>query len=317
MPDVYDNQAAKLVSILELSGKSTVVQTLAKSLRSGKTAKVTRDSFAADVRADNPALYDALTTISSDLETVEDLVRIIVAPETPNEVVDFYTRLTNDPLYQLEILDEFVNGGAESGEIGELGWSFSSAGTAGTVNNQAAEKRHYGLIRIACGAASASVQALHLGGVAADVVLNADDIHRSIAIIRLGSTITSSKTRFGFFLSAVGVGTAITDGIYFEYTSSDGLWHGVCRVGSVETRINGPTAVLSQWEKLEIYRLSDGSVDFFISDLNIGNISTNVPADVGLNTVFAIEATSAAAKNFDVDYFRLTGQLLPYNERFT
>ncbi len=315
--DLYTKQAALLVSRLGLPGNSTIVNNIAQLLRSGQTDKTKRDSNIKHLENADPRLYTTVKSLSDDLQTVETLLRTVVSPDTPNDDVQFYSRLVNDPLYQLELIDDFINATTETGEIGTLGWSFASAGTAGAVNNLNAVRRHPGIIEIVTGNTSGSIESVFLGGAAADLVINFDDILRMIGIVRIPTPITSMKTRFGAFKSAIGTGAAITDGAYWEYTSSDGLWHGVCRVGSVETRINGPAAVADQWEKLEIYQLLDGTVDFFISDKNIGNISTNLPTNVGLNVAYAAEVTSANARDFDFDYFRLTGPLLPYNERFT
>lgn len=303
-------QALFLQRLLKAKDDSVTLNKIEKGLRL-LTSKPQRESSFQELKVKDPTVFSSLKRISDDLSTIEELARTITDPDVPDETVNVLERLVDDPLYHIDEWDHFINQGAEVGEIGKLGWSFSGGGAVGNV---AAERRHMGIITVPSTNVSGNITALFLGGVAGDTVVNSDDIQRMQFIVRLGATITAMLFRAGMMLN---LATSNVNGIYFEYTAASGVWNAVTQAAGVETRTAGKTAVASQWEKLEFFIRDDGQVDFFVGDVLFASHSTNIPSNTALNIGIATEVTSNNIRSADIDYFRMTSPLYPYNEMFT
>jgi hypothetical protein len=77
-------------------------------------------------------------------------------------------------------------------------------------------------------------------------------------------------------------------------------------------------AAVGTWYKFEIYRLDDGTFDFFINDVLVANHTTNIPPD-GTGLVISTNAQTnvADSREWEVDYFRITSVVYPYDSRRT
>ena len=288
----------------------TKLNKLTNLIRSKGNVNV-RNAGLESVQKEYPRIIDSLSTVSQDLQRTEELLDIITNPDTSDLTVEFFDRLANDPHYQFDLWEPFINQGAEVGEIGTHGWTFSGGGAVVNLN---AEKRHPGIIRVPTTNVSGNITALFLGGAGGDLIINSDDPGRIQFLIRLGSTITAMKCRLGLMANTA---TSNVNGIYWEYTSSDGLWHPVTQNAGTETRSDARAAVASQWEKLEIIFLDDECIiDFYTSDTLVASHTTNIPTNIGHNIGMAVEVSSNNIRQADIDEFRMTGKLLPYNERF-
>ena len=89
-------------------------------------------------------------------------------------------------------------------------------------------------------------------------------------------------------LGSITLPNTILFGIFFEYTDNEngGRWQALCEDGVAETSVDtGITVVGLQYYKLEWEINAAGtSVEFFIDDVSVATITTNIPTGVANNT---------------------------------
>lgn len=100
-----------------------------------------------------------------------------------------------------------------------------------------------------------------------------------------------------------------TDGIFFRYTHTEngGRWTLVCERATVETTLDsGVAAVANTWTNLKIQTYNSTSATFYINDINVGTISTNLPTSAeftGVNIgIYKSVGTSTRALRSDWVY---------------
>lgn len=73
--------------------------------------------------------------------------------------------------------------------------------------------------------------------------------------------------------------TAPTTGIYFVYSVGSAFWQAAATVGGVSSSVTSSvTVAINTWYRLKAEVNEAGTrVDFFINDVNIGNVTTNIP----------------------------------------
>ena len=106
---------------------------------------------------------------------------------------------------------------------------------------------------------------------------------------------------------------AQTDGVFFRYTHAEngGRWTLVCEKATVETTLDsGIAAVANTWTNLRIETYDSTSATFYINDVNVGTISTNIPGSAdftGVNVgIYKSVGTSTRALRVDWIYMYST-----------
>lgn len=220
-----------------------------------------------------------------------------------------FTRANRDPanpLAQTILVDDFLFASTETGEIGELNWSFTN-GTANLVGTP--EAGHPGAIARASSAVSNAVASTYSGGAGTAVALRYDQIDEMTWVIKPATAGADFTLRFGL-LSDMTADPA-GNGAYFERLSTDTNWFGVGRVSGVQTRTNTGVAMAADWFKLRMRRVSDTVVAFSVNGAADVLVSSNTP--IASNTMvfgFQIIPTTANARTVNVDFFsmKLTAQ---------
>ena len=147
---------------------------------------------------------------------------------------------THDGTEAVALVDEFMTGSNETGEIGDLGWTLG----AGSVTFVEGTADHPGVVRRATGAVANQMAYMqpHISfNIPTITVGNVDEMWWTVA---LEDDAGNYKTRFG--LAANSAGDPPTDGIYLERLSGEDAWFGVCRAGGVETPIAGAGRVVDR-----------------------------------------------------------------------
>lgn len=121
--------------------------------------------------------------------------------------------------------------------------------------------------------------------------------------------------RFGWFSMALP--NTINEGIGFEYQDDQngGRWQGICGdAPGVETSLDtGVTVTASTWFYLEMELNAAGtSVEFFIDEVSVGTIATNIPSGTGFGLFVSghiMKLVGATSRNVYVDAFGMTQEL--------
>lgn len=198
--------------------------------------------------------------------------------------------------------DDFLFASTETGEVGDLGWSF----TNGTWNLVTAEANHPGICRRATTAVANTVASAFPGGGGTAVNLRFDQWREMTWIVKPVTTASD-------FIVRLGVQNDLTanppiNGVYIEKLAADTNWFGVARQSGSEVRVDLGVAVAADtWYKFRIRQISATSVGFSVNG-NAEFVASGgtVPANT-TNMVqgFQVTPTSASARNLDVDFFSM------------
>lgn len=116
--------------------------------------------------------------------------------------------------------------------------------------------------------------------------------------------------RFGWF--SMSLPNTIIEGLGFEYQDDQngGRWQGVAEDGIAETSLDtGVTVVASTWYYLEMEVNAAGtSVEFFIDEVSVGTIATNLPVGTGFGLFVnghIMKLVGTTSRNVYVDAFSL------------
>lgn len=204
------------------------------------------------------------------------------------------------PTASPRLVDDFLSGSNETGEVGQLGWNFAN----GSATHQAAAPGRPGIIRRTSGTTANQVATLHLGVAATTALFAIGDVRDFYAVLAPRTAGSDYNLRFGF-MPDVGAAQPAS-GVYFEKLSTDTGYHAVCRNSGVQTRSpTAKTANAGEWTKFRI-RWYNAELRFSVDGGTEYVISTNLPpGSLGVNLGFQIAPTTTAARSFDLDYVGL------------
>jgi len=204
--------------------------------------------------------------------------------------------------------DEFLFASTEAGEIGELGWGF----TSGTWNLVNAVSNHPGICRRTSTAVIGAVASAYPGGGGGTANMLFEQLDEISWVVRVPTTIASMDIRIG--LANDFTANPPVNGAYFEKLAADTNWFGIGRVSSVETRTDtGVAAAADAWINLKLRRVSDTVLGFTVNGGTEIQVAGNMPiGSISLLPGFQIVPTSLNARSLDVDAF---GMLLNANTR--
>lgn len=194
--------------------------------------------------------------------------------------------------------DDFTFASTESGEIGELGWSF----TNGSANLITPEANHPGIVRRTSSAVAAAVASTYPGGGGTAVVVRWDHIDDQTWIIRPATTDPDYDVRIGFFSD--GTANPPSNGIYFERLAADTSWYGVTRASASQTRSAALAAFAADWIRLRIRRIDAATVGFSVNGgAEVTQTGNMFPGTTVLVFGWQIVPTAATARSVDIDAF--------------
>jgi len=200
------------------------------------------------------------------------------------------------------LVDEFMFASTEAGEIGELGWGF----TSGTWNLINAVTNHPGICRRTSTAVIDAIASAYPGGGGATPNMNFDQLREMNWVVRVPTTIANMDIRIG--LSSDFTAAAAANGAYFEKLATDTNWFGVGRVSSVETRTDTTVAgAADAWVNFRLRRVSATVLGFSVNNGAEIQVAGNMPIDTtALLPGFHVVPKSLAARSLDVDFFSMT-----------
>lgn len=205
-----------------------------------------------------------------------------------------------DPTQSLVLVDDFIVGSGEAGEIGELGWGF----TNGTWSATVVVVGHPGIHRRTSTAVAATVASSYLSSNSSTHVATMDMLVEMTWIIKPVTADVDFDLRFGLTTDTASAPAA--SGVYFEKLAADTNWFAVCRASSTQTRTDMGVAFAADWVKLRLRRVSATAVAFSVNGGAEIQIATNVPTtNQVLAAGFSVVPQSANARSVDVDFFSL------------
>jgi len=126
----------------------------------------------------------------------------------------------------------------------------------------------------------------------------------------LSTAIQRFTARTGFF--SVVLPNTLNQGIGFEYNDAESVnWQAICGdAPGVETSVDtGVPMVAGQWFKHAFTIPADGSeVEFFIDDVSVATITTNLPTGVGFShftNIHIMKLIGVLARNLYVDAYAI------------
>lgn len=205
--------------------------------------------------------------------------------------------------------DDFICGSSETGEIGMLGWNFTN-GSIIASGVGPSDAGRVGVVGRRSGTTAAQVCSLYTGvNVSAGHMLF-QDVDKITWVFAPVSATADFDLRFGLLADASDA--TPNDGIYLERLAADTSYFGVCRAGNSQTRTSALKSVVAgEWTKIEISRLSSGSVGFSIDGAADVVLTTNVPsATASLIICMQIVPTTTTARDVRLDFMGFRSQLL-------
>jgi len=203
----------------------------------------------------------------------------------------------------VELVDEFILGFTETGEIGELNWS--SQLSSGSIVYVLWAANHPGIVRAQTTLIANSFAIILAPGTTLVVPLN------ELWDISFISRFSGANTNV---IISLGCSQAFTvpdsnAGIVFMFDSASNTnWQALVVddnnvvVGQVVTSVTGS---LNTWHLFRIKRLAD-SVEFYIDDVLEATISLGISSVTeGSQIGFGVKTTNTTQKTLDVDFFKL------------
>ena len=204
------------------------------------------------------------------------------------------------PPTRVILKDDFIKNSTETGEVGELGWTF----TNGSAPVQAAVQNRPGVMRRTSGVTANQIATL-IPAAAATTSFRFDEV-KELWIV------AAEVTTGADFTIRVGVMTDVssatpTNGMYIERLSSDTSWFGVSRAAGAQTRTAALVAdAVGTYRKFRLRRIDAATVGFTVDGGSEVTLTTNIPAATAtLTWGLQIAPTTTTARSVDVDYLGL------------
>lgn len=206
-----------------------------------------------------------------------------------------------DPSVAQVIVDEFLMGSLETGEIGALGWSFLNGSAAGV--NAAGRP---GIVRRTSGATASQVASFFAGNAGNQGILRFGDVDEMTWIVSPTTAGADFTIRVGFFEDMTVGGNPL--GAHFERLSTDTNWFAKTVIGGPTATRTDTTVALTAggWFKLKVRRITDTNYGFTINGGTEISITTNTPPP-GSATNFGVQIipTTTTARVADIDFMSL------------
>lgn len=206
-----------------------------------------------------------------------------------------------DPSVAQVIVDEFLMGSLETGEIGALGWSFLNGSVSGV--NAAGRP---GIVRRTSGATANQVASFFAGNAGTQGILQFGDVDEITWIVSPTTAGADFTIRVGFFDDLTTLGNPV--GAHFERLSTDTNWFAKCTIpGTSSTRADTTVALTAGgWFKLKVRRITNTNYGFTINGGTEISITTNTPASTtATNFGMQIIPTTTTARVADIDFMSL------------
>ena len=203
----------------------------------------------------------------------------------------------NDPCIMPFFKDDFLGGSLETGEIGEIGWSF----TNGSMQAAAAEQNHPGMVMRRTGTSANQVASFYPGSSVSSTIFRWDEFKECIWIIAPVTADADFNLRAGLTVDSSSQTAA--DGAYFERLAADTNWFSVTRASSSETRTDTGVALSASWFKFTIKRITHDTIEFWVNGVVVKRHTANIMSDsTSVLPFLQVVPTTTSARDVKIDY---------------
>lgn len=262
----------------------------------------TADKTVADLQAIQAAVAAQVNTAPTIVDGTEIFAdaygRRYTKQSLAKLVLEGSALVASPPVYT----DHFCFGSTETGEVGELGWSF----TGGTAAYIAPQDGRPGILSRTSAATSGSVTSLYpLSAANIGLLLKSNLQEVSWSFHQPGNTNVATY-RIGVASDAAG--NPPSDGLYLESLPTNTNWFTVRRRAGSETRQDTGIPVSNAWTDLRIRRVGADNWEFYVNGgafqviYTIGNIPLETTALLPFSQVIP---NSANARTLNHDFFSL------------
>jgi len=206
-----------------------------------------------------------------------------------------------DPESAIRLVDDFIGGSTESGEIGELGWSF----TNGTIIQRSpVVSNHPGIIRRTSTTTASQYNSLYLtNGVAAGPIL----FEQFDEMRWIFSPILTDLYNLRIGACADASSGAPSHGFFIWKDASLTNYYIMIVNGATSQTFEVKACVSGEWTKVKFRRVAAGQMRFSIdggSEVTANGAYVPDGADM-LQPFATIQPTTTAARSFDLDFFSM------------
>lgn len=205
-----------------------------------------------------------------------------------------------DPLTTIDVSDDFISGLTTTGNIGNLGWSFT--GTS-AVSANSLSANHPGVIRLTSTATLNTLTALYPRVTAGTGIATFSAPFDMTWVAALVQVDANTQSRLGASIDPSSQTPA--NAAYFERLGPDTNWFAVTRATSVETRTDTGIAADTSYHKFRIRRISAGNYGFTIDANAEIVVTSNAPTTGNWQPFAQMYNLEAAAKAIEIDFFQL------------
>jgi hypothetical protein len=226
----------------------------------------------------------------------------------PAASVGLKWRDSYDPRNMLELYEDFMwDGTITAGAIGNLGWGMVISGTGATVALPAtATAGVYGETLLQTGTTTTGRCGIRLGSLAMSGLASGDTFSQEWRVnVDTLSTAGEEFIQLFGLVNVVGA-TLPGQGFWFEYDRLNSAnWRLHAADGATTATTTSSTAVATGYKR---YRIDcDGTtVTFYVDDVSIGTVTTNLPSALGFNPAAKIvKSAGTTSRQMRIDYMKL------------
>lgn len=301
----YASSSANSVSASYLSGSEALVGSLTASYISASVVSASSlytNIFSATV---STMSVDYLSVTQVINGTASLAVNALTASYVPASNVDVYnTSQDGTGVGGTLLVEHFLS--ATTALINTFATTVN--GTSAAINIVTGSVGHPGVIRLTSGiTATGRASAVS----ATTCILFGSGTYIFEADVQC-QTLSTSAQRFTLYFGFGGVSGAgdMTNGAYFQYTdAASTFWQLKTANNSTRTTVTTSVTVnAGRWYKLRLVVTNDTSVDYYIDNVYVGSITTNIPTVTGRETgvISKIEkSVGTTARTALVDYIKV------------
>lgn len=212
---------------------------------------------------------------------------------------------------QIVLTDDFAGGLATSGSVGQLGWSFTTIGSAPAVSRMIGAANHPGLIQFATNASVTAGQGGSLwlsSSTASQIFLSLTTATNWDSYFTFSLSSTSDIRAYIGYGDTMGapLGGASYIGVRLDASVPDTNFIFVCSNAGAATEVNSGITANTNYHTLRLRSVATGMILFSLDGGSEQSIATNCYAG-DVSPAFQVLAHTTTQRSVSVDYFGFFG----------
>jgi hypothetical protein len=206
-----------------------------------------------------------------------------------------------------------LNGIITGGNIGILGLTVGITGTSVGAQTANATANNPGAISLTTGTTATGRVNLrgNTAGILFDIASGSWTIEQTVRLPVLSNGTEAFMVWAGFGDSSTS--TIHVDGVYFYYDQTFTTWQCVCRSNNVQTIVSSSVTVATNvFQSLKIIVTNNTQALFYIDDVLVATITTNIPSGSGRETgisIAIVKTVGITPRLLDLDFLEVAAVL--------